>query len=106
MLLLTIDQCRGDLPLRYRDRFCEGGFNYLLNRGTLFRDAHQQHANTETIVGHTTLSTGADPAVRGMIGNVWLDRTTDELKYTKIIELDLPGDKCHQTSDLRNRSVS
>jgi predicted AlkP superfamily pyrophosphatase or phosphodiesterase len=81
VLQITIDQCRGDLPFRYRDRFCEGGFNYLLNRGTVFRDAHHQHANTETIVGHTTLSTGADPAVHGMIGNVWLDRTTGELKY-------------------------
>ena len=81
VLQITVDQLRGDLPERFGDRFCERGFKYLLNNGTVFRDAHHQHANTETIVGHTTLSTGADPSVHGMIGNVWLDRTSNELKY-------------------------
>ena len=81
VLQITVDQLRGDLPFRYRERFCEGGFNYLFEKGLIFRDAHHQHANTETIVGHTTLSTGADPAVHGMIGNVWLDRRSGELKY-------------------------
>ena len=81
VLQITVDQLRGDLPFRYRDRFCDGGFNYLFKNGVVFRDAHHRHANTETIVGHTTLSTGADPAIHGMIGNVWLDRTSGELKY-------------------------
>jgi predicted AlkP superfamily pyrophosphatase or phosphodiesterase len=81
VLQITVDQLRGDLPFRYGDRFCEGGFNYLFKHGLVFRDAHHRHANTETIVGHTTLSTGADPARHGMIGNVWLDRISGELKY-------------------------
>lgn len=81
VLQITVDQLRGDLPFRYRERFCQGGFNYLFENGIVFRDAHHQHANTETIVGHTTLSTGAYPAIHGMIGNVWLDRRSGELKY-------------------------
>ena len=81
VLQITVDQLRGDLPERFGDRLCEGGFKYLLNHGTVFRDAHHRHANTETIVGHTTLSTGADPSIHGMIGNVWLDRSSNELKY-------------------------
>jgi hypothetical protein len=59
----------------------EGGFRYLMNNGIWYADAHHAHANTETIVGHTTLATGADPAVHGMIGNVWLDRQTGKLTY-------------------------
>jgi predicted AlkP superfamily pyrophosphatase or phosphodiesterase len=81
ILQITVDQLRGDLPLRYEDRLSEGGFKYLADRGTVFRDAHHRHANTETIVGHTTLATGADPSIHGMVANVWLDRSEGELKY-------------------------
>jgi hypothetical protein len=59
----------------------DGGFRYLMEHGIWYADARHAHANTETIVGHTTLATGADPAVHGMIGNVWLDRQTGTLTY-------------------------
>jgi len=81
VLQITIDGLRGDLIMRYQSGFTEGGFNYLLNNGTYFTNAHYQHANTETIVGHTTLATGAQPAVHGMVGNVWYDSETDEIGY-------------------------
>ncbi|MEW6996273.1 alkaline phosphatase family protein [Colwelliaceae bacterium BS250] len=81
VLQLTIDQLRGDLPFRYQDRFGEGGFNYLLNQGTVYRDAHHTHANTETIVGHASLATGANPSNHGLIGNMWYDRKAGETVY-------------------------
>jgi predicted AlkP superfamily pyrophosphatase or phosphodiesterase len=81
ILQITIDQLRGDLPTRYYDRLGAGGFRYLLEQGIVFTDAHHAHANTETIVGHTTLSTGADPAMHGMVGNVWFDREKGRLTY-------------------------
>ena len=81
ILQITVDQLRGDLPERYYDRLGEGGLRYLLDAGTVFSNAHHRHANTETIVGHTTLATGADPSVHGMIGNVWLDRASGALVY-------------------------
>ena len=81
ILQITVDQLRGDLPGRYLDRMGEGGFRYLLEEGGVFANAHHQHANTETIVGHTTLATGANPAVHGMIGNVWFDRGSGEMTY-------------------------
>ncbi|MGI9199996.1 MAG: alkaline phosphatase family protein [Woeseiaceae bacterium] len=79
VLQVTVDQLRGDLPTRYYDRLGEGGFRYLWESGVVFRNAHHAHANTETIVGHTTLATGAHPSSHGMIGNIWFDR---ELGYT------------------------
>ena len=52
-----------------------------MEHGTHFTNAHYQHANTETIVGHTTLATGAFPSRHGMVGNVWYDREAGELSY-------------------------
>ncbi len=81
ILQITVDQFRGDLPMRYFDRLGEGGLRYLLEEGIHYDNAHHAHANTETIVGHATLATGAHPAAHGMIGNIWFDRTTGKTTY-------------------------
>jgi predicted AlkP superfamily pyrophosphatase or phosphodiesterase len=81
VLQITVDQLRGDLPTRYYERMGEGGFKYLLEQGVVYSNAHHEHANTETIVGHTTLATGAQPSVHGMVGNLWLDRETGLATY-------------------------
>lgn len=74
VLQITVDQLRGDLIDRYGSHFGEDGFRYLLANGVHFANAHHRHANTETIVGHTTLATGTDPAIHGMVANLWFDR--------------------------------
>ena len=81
VLQITVDALRGDLPIRYYERLGENGFRYLWENGTVYTDAHHTHANTETVVGHATLATGATPAVHGMIGNVWFDRTENRTRY-------------------------
>jgi predicted AlkP superfamily pyrophosphatase or phosphodiesterase len=81
ILQITVDGLRGDLINRYSSGFGENGFRYLMQNGVVYTNAHYQHANTETIVGHTTLATGAFPSEHGMVGNVWLDSETDELCY-------------------------
>ncbi|MBT8041393.1 MAG: alkaline phosphatase family protein [Xanthomonadales bacterium] len=81
VLQITVDQLRGDLPIRYYDRLGEGGFRYLLEQGVVYRNAHHPHANTETIVGHTTLATGSYPSIHGMVGNLWFDRETGQTTY-------------------------
>ena len=78
VLQITVDQLRGDLIDRYAAGFGKDGFRRLLDDGAFYVNAHHRHANTETIVGHTTLSTGTDPAVHGMVANVWLDRASGE----------------------------
>ena len=81
VLQITVDQLRGDLPTRYFDRLGEGGFRYLWENGIVYRNAHHAHANTETIVGHATLATGAHPSGHGMVGNLWFDRETGYTTY-------------------------
>jgi predicted AlkP superfamily pyrophosphatase or phosphodiesterase len=81
ILQITVDQMRGDLPTRYRERLGEGGLRYLLDQGIHYNNAHHTHANTETVVGHTTLATGANPAAHGMVGNLWFDRNAGKTVY-------------------------
>jgi len=89
VLQLTVDGLRADLLARYADRFSDDGFLFLKRYGTVFANAHYQHANTETIVGHSTLATGAQPSVHGMTGNVWFDAEAGELSYN-IEDADFP----------------
>jgi hypothetical protein len=81
VLQITIDGLRADLINRYRKGFGTGGFRLLLENGAYYTNAHYQYANTETIVGHATLATGAFPSQHGMVGNVWFDREAGELAY-------------------------
>ncbi|MCB9471577.1 MAG: alkaline phosphatase family protein [Candidatus Obscuribacterales bacterium] len=81
VLQITIDQLRGDLPLRFRSRFGEGGFRYLLDNGAYFANAHYKHADTETAPGHATLVTGATPAQHGIISSEWWDPEKKKIVY-------------------------
>jgi len=94
---ITVDQLRGDLPFRYRDRFTEGGFRYFLDHGTWYSDAYHPHSLTETVVGHTTLATGAYPSRHGMVANSWFDRSTntfiDNIKSPQYPLLSVSGER-------------
>ena len=81
VLQITVDALRGDLPSRFDNVLGDGGFRYLMQDGIHYTNAHYQHANTETIVGHASLATGTVPAAHGMVGNVWFDRELDRLVY-------------------------
>ena len=81
ILQITVDGLRADMPGRYLDRMGNGGFRRLLTEGVVYGSAHYRHSNTETIVGHTILATGANPAASGMVANVWFDRETGALAY-------------------------
>lgn len=81
ILQITVDQLRGDMPASVIDRCVPGGFRYLYDNGVVYENAHHRHANTETVVGHATLATGADPADHGLISNVWFDRELGRIVY-------------------------
>jgi predicted AlkP superfamily pyrophosphatase or phosphodiesterase len=81
VLQITVDALRGDLPSRFDNVLGDGGFRYLMQDGIHYTNAHYQHANTETIVGHVSLATGTVPAAHGMVANVWYDRELNRLVY-------------------------
>jgi hypothetical protein len=81
ILQITIDQMRGDFPMRYKNRLGEGGFRYLMEKGTHYINAHFQHADTETPVGHAALFTGAYPSSNGIVAGNWFDMDKQQVIY-------------------------
>ena len=68
VVMITVDQLRPDYFDRYRNQLI-GGLARLLSSGAVFSDAYQDHAVTETAVGHATILTGRYPARHGIISN-------------------------------------
>src|SRR5713226_6883970 len=60
VVVIVIDQFRGDYLERYRDQFGEGGFRVFLDRGAYFTDCNYDYANTRTAPGHATLFTRSE----------------------------------------------
>jgi len=73
IVVIVLDQFRGDYLERYRDQFGEGGFRLLLDHGADFTDCNYDYANTRTAPGHSTLFTGAYSNGHGIIANEWWD---------------------------------
>jgi arylsulfatase A-like enzyme len=73
VVVIIIDQFRGDYLERYRDQFGEGGFRLLLDHGANFTDCNYDYANTRTAPGHATLFTGAYSNGHGIAANEWWD---------------------------------
>jgi len=73
VVVIIIDQFRGDYLERYRDQFGDGGFRLLLDHGANFTDCNYDYANTRTAPGHATLFTGAYSNGHGIFSNEWWD---------------------------------
>ena len=73
IVVIVIDQFRGDYLERYHDQFGDGGFRVFIDRGAYFTDCNYDYANTRTAPGHATLFTGANTSGHGIIANEWWD---------------------------------
>ncbi len=97
VVVIVIDQFRGDYLERYRDQFGEGGFRLFLDRGAYFTDCNYDYANTRTAPGHATLFTGTYTSGHGIMANEWWDPqkkkrvTSVEDDTTKLVGVDRDG---------------
>jgi hypothetical protein len=73
VLAIVVDQFRYDYLTRFRSDYTSG-FNLLLKNGAVFTSARYAHFPTVTALGHSTVLTGATPAISGIVGNEWYDR--------------------------------
>jgi predicted AlkP superfamily pyrophosphatase or phosphodiesterase len=73
IVVIVIDQFRGDYLERYHDQFGDAGFRLLLDHGAYFSNCNYQYANTRTAPGHATLFTGAYSNGHGIVSNEWWD---------------------------------
>jgi Type I phosphodiesterase / nucleotide pyrophosphatase len=74
VVVIVIDQFRGDYLERYRDQFGDGGFRTFLDHGAYFPNCNYNYANTRTAPGHATLLTGAYSSGHGIVANEWWDQ--------------------------------
>lgn len=73
VVVIVVDQMRADYVDKFQRQW-SSGLKRLLKEGAWFTEAAYPYADTETCVGHSTISTGAFPAAHGMISNEWWDR--------------------------------
>lgn len=81
IIQIIIDQFRNDYLSHYQDNWQSRGFAYLTQNGVWYKNAHHPHANTTTVVGHTTIATGTPPLYHGMVANEWFDRKKNQYHY-------------------------
>jgi hypothetical protein len=98
IVIVVIDQFRGDYLNRDRDQFKGRGFNLFMKDGAWFTDCYYDYANTKTAPGHATIGTGAYTDGHGIESNEWWDAARSyEMKVTSVQDeryqlVDLPHD--------------
>ncbi len=78
---IVVDQMRYDYLNLFWDKYGEGGFKRLINEGFNCKNNHFNYIPTYTAPGHASVYTGTTPAVHGIIGNNWYDKTQDKSVY-------------------------
>lgn len=78
---LVVDQMRWDYLYRYYRKYQNDGFRRMLTEGYSMNNVHFNYVPTYTAVGHTTIYTGSVPAIHGIAGNDWYDKTTGKNVY-------------------------
>lgn len=73
VIVLVLDQFRGDYLERYRDDFKGNGLRLFMDQGAYFPNCYFDYANTETAPGHSTIATGAYTDGHGISSNQWWD---------------------------------
>ncbi|MBW7466985.1 alkaline phosphatase family protein [Pontibacter aydingkolensis] len=78
---IVVDQMRYDYLYRYWDKYSDNGFKRMLRKGFNFKNTQYSYVPTYTAPGHASIYTGSEPAINGIVGNSWYDRTTGKVVY-------------------------
>ena len=68
VVFIAIDQMRPDYFERFRSQWT-GGFGRIREHSAFFTHGQQNHANTETAPGHSTMLSGREPTHTGIVSN-------------------------------------
>ena len=72
---IVVDQMRFEYLYRFRSKFGEDGFKRIMGEGFTLQNGHYNYVPTYTGPGHASVYTGTTPAVHGIIGNDFYDKT-------------------------------
>lgn len=78
---IMVDQMRWDYIYRYYDRYSNNGFKRFLREGMSCENTFIPYAQTVTAAGHTCVYTGSVPAIHGIMGNEWFDKSLNREVY-------------------------
>ncbi|HVZ85220.1 MAG TPA: alkaline phosphatase family protein [Terracidiphilus sp.] len=98
IVIVIIDQFRGDYLNRDHAEFKGHGFRLFTDEGAWFTDCYFDYANTKTAPGHATIGTGAYTDGHGIDANEWWDASrSDEVKVSSVEDeryklVDLPAE--------------
>jgi arylsulfatase A-like enzyme len=100
IVIVVIDQFRGDYLNRDRAEFKGRGFNLFMKDGAWFTDCYYDYANTKTAPGHATIGTGAYTDGHGIESNEWWDALRSFNSEVSSVE-----DERYQLVDLPHDSI-
>src|SRR5581483_11338720 len=86
IVIVVIDQFRGDYLSRDRAEFKGRGFKLFMDEGAWFTDCYYNYANTKTAPGHATIGTGAYTDGHGIETNEWWDTSRSETHKVSSVE--------------------
>ena len=72
---VMVDQMRWDYLYRFQHRYGQNGLKRILREGFSCENAQISYAQTVTAAGHASVYTGSVPAINGIMGNEWYDRS-------------------------------
>ena len=78
---IVVDQMKTEYLYRFSEDFCENGFKRLIKNGYTFQNTHYNYMPTYTGPGHASIYTGTTPAVHGIVGNEWFNRSSQTEMY-------------------------
>ena len=78
---IVVDQMKQDYLYRFWDLFGEDGFKKVINGGYNFANVHFNYFPTYTAAGHANISTGAVPAINGIVANDWIENQSGDKMY-------------------------
>jgi predicted AlkP superfamily pyrophosphatase or phosphodiesterase len=78
---IVVDQMRYDYLTRFYNKYGEGGFKRMLDKGYNCKNNHYNYVPTYTGPGHASIYTGTTPKYHGIIANDWYDKTIKTSVY-------------------------
>jgi predicted AlkP superfamily pyrophosphatase or phosphodiesterase len=100
IVIVVIDQFRGDYLNRDRSEFKGRGFRLFMDQGAWFTDCYFDYANTKTAPGHATIGTGAYSDGHGIEANDFWDASRSNDHKVSSVE-----DERYQLVDLPATSI-
>jgi len=100
IVIVVIDQFRGDYLNRDHDKFKGHGFKLFTDEGAWFTDCYYDYANTKTAPGHATIGTGAYTDGHGIESNDFWDASRSNEHKVSSVE-----DERYQLVDLPASSI-